>query len=138
MIADADDTIVRVGGHRNGNADKTARPQQAVSGRPSRECRNVNAVIAVGAVVGAEDRVKALRVYESLLDIGGRNGHAVARLVARAAGAAIRAQALKKRAREVDAATNGAVGFRSARGVRKESAIGDERELLPVYPDDRN
>src|SRR6266702_2321810 len=81
-IVYAHDLVVRTLGDTNGDANQPARAQQAISRFPSGKRRNVYAVVAVRAVVGAENRVLALGLLKPLLDVGGGNGHAVARLMA--------------------------------------------------------
>ena len=103
------------------------------SGRPASKRGDIDAVVAIRAVIGTKDRIHALSLIEAGLYVGSGDGHAVARLMAGRTRTPIGAQALKERASQIDSAAGCAVGFRSTIGIPEEYPVGDEIELLPVY-----
>jgi len=70
---------------------------------------------------------------ESLLNVRGGHGHAVAGLVASPTRTAVGAQALEKRSRQIDAAAGCGVSFGRATGIREKRSVGDESNLLSAY-----
>lgn len=94
-------------------------------------------MVAVGTVVRAENWIQTLRQVESLLDIRGRDGHAITRLMASNASSAVGTYALEERPRKVDPAARGAVSFRRATGIREKRSVRDERELLSIHSNNR-
>src|SRR6185369_11272495 len=115
-IVDADDLEVCIGGHSDGDADQTARAQQAVRSPSPFDGGDIDIVVAVRAIHGAEDRVQAAARKEALLDVRGGDGHAIAGLVTGRAGSPVASHALEERAGKVNL-SGGAVGARSAGGV---------------------
>ena len=87
-------------------------------------------MVAVGTVIGAKNRVQALRGSESLLNTRGGNGHAVAGLVTSAASTAVASHTLEERSCQIDAASGSAVGFGRAAGIQEKCSVGNESKLL--------
>ena len=108
------------------NANQTALPQQPIRSGLSGKRGDVDTVVAVGTVNSPKNRVLALRLQETLLHIGGGNGHAIARLVACTTVAAIGAQALQERSRQVDASARCAICLGRAAPIREKHPVGDE------------
>jgi hypothetical protein len=86
-------------------------------------------VIAIRAVVRAENGIKPLRLIEARLHVRGGNAHPIARLMTGGATAAIRAKALKKWARLVNIAIL-AESSDHATWVRETGKIGYHRLAL--------
>ena len=100
---------------------------------PSGKCGNINAVVAIGAVVRTENRVESLSLIEPGLYIGRGNGHSVTWLMAARTRTPIGSYALEKRPCQVDTPASSAVGLRRTIGIPEECSIGDEGELLSLH-----
>jgi len=98
----SDDGELWVCGQRHGDTNKAVVEQQAVRSRiAGRSCG------IVGAVDGGEERVSAMARGEKCKACGRADAHALRRLVACGAGAAIRADGLKEGGGEVNRARGG-------------------------------
>ena len=126
LITDVGHLIVRIRRHCQGNPDQPARPQQAVRGPSALEGRYINVVVAVRSVHGTEDRICALGKKKAQIDIRRRNRHAVACLVACAAGSAVGSHALEEGTGLIHSAAVGAVGLRGTIRIRKEDSVRNE------------
>ena len=92
-------------------------------------------MVAVGTVIGAENRIQALSNDESLLNTRGGDGHAVAGLVTSATRAAIAAHALEKGPRQIDAASSCAVSLGRAAGIQEKCSIWNKGDLVSARRD---
>ena len=70
-VADADHLKLGFGRNCHCDANQTAADQQAVGLSAALYRRGVDTVIAMGAVIGAKDRIQALRLFKSLGDVRG-------------------------------------------------------------------
>src|SRR5262249_13963003 len=107
-------------------AKQASRQQQAICGLASENSGNIDAMVAVGTVDRAEDRVTALGLEETQADIDVGHGHAVARLMAGGASSSVAAQALEKRSGFINSPIQRAVGLRGAAKVREGPPVGNE------------
>ena len=99
-IDDTGDGELGVGGDGKRNANQSLVQEKAIRGAARRNGRNVGGV-AVGAVVGAEDRVSALGHVEAVLNIPRRDAPTIAGLMTGRATASIGSERLEKWAGDV-------------------------------------
>src|SRR5689334_3155223 len=85
--------------------------------------RDVDIVIAVGTIVGTEDRIRPLCEFKPQRDVGGRDRPGVTGLVTRHAASPVRSEALEKGTGPIDFAC-GIKGFEDARWIRKWEKVG--------------
>jgi hypothetical protein len=120
-VANGFDGELRVGRHREKDADQSALQKQAVvcgiAGRAGGAIRAVNR---------GEQRILAARLDKTGADILNAEAHGVAGLVAGAAGAAVSAEALEEGAVFADGAV-GVVGGDDAGGIEEREEIRNHR-----------
>ena len=104
--------------------------QSAFAGLQPTQRRNVDIMVAIGAVVGTENRVQSSGTVKPRLNIRRGHRHSITRLVAGAAGAAVGPHALKKWSGQVDAAGDGTVRCRLACRILEKGSVGDKAHLL--------
>ena len=115
------DGELRVGRHREEDADHSALEEQAVVGGIAGGPGG-----AIRAVDGGEERIFAVREGEAGADVLNAEAHGVAGLVAGAAGAAVGAEALEEGAVFADRAV-GVVGGNDAGGIEEREEIRNHR-----------
>ena len=91
-----DDLELRAGGDVERDANQSLLQQQAEGPPPLSDGRDVGA-FAVGAVVGAEDRVEPVGAVEAIAQFRGRDGPGLRRPVARHAAPPVGAELLEER-----------------------------------------
>src|SRR5262249_46670258 len=132
--------VIRVGyneisgcGNRDPNANQTARTRKAICIATRRDSREIQTVVAIRSVHGTENRVQAVARDESLLDVGGGDGHPITGLMARSAATTVGAQALEEWSGQIDRAGR-AVGARCPARIWKLSVVRYRTLTLSVHP----